>query len=231
VVAENTYIINNVIKDVEQIDANGNKIVDENGDVVTKPHLVAAELLQYTGNGHLISRLSDYEEYYDEDEDEYYNEAVSALNVPIESVRLVEQGERKDLAIVTTKEVDDDGYLVTAANATIILFRLSDYARVGSFEVTDAEAKVYLGGSFRKAPVVTVKDSGQILIRDNYGLHVVKTAAVVTAMEGYNYFCGTEVKKDDDENEVVIYTYANKDSAVKSFKMTKSDRGILFEMM
>jgi len=229
-----TYIYDNIIEDVAQVDDKGNPIVDAAGDPVTKPRLVDSSLYQYSGRGYL-SRMyaGEYRDYdYDEDEDDYYDDDNDgSFNAPIDSIRLVEQGDRKDLAIVFVKEVDDDGYLVDKAGATIMLFRVNDFTRVGTFNVSDPEAKVYLGGSFKKAPVVTVKDSNQILIRDAYGLKVVNNAAVVTAMAGYNYFCGTEVKKDDDDRDVVTFTYANKDMAVKSFTMTNTDRGTLFELV
>lgn len=234
-----TYIFDNIIIDVAQVDDKGNPILDAAGNPVTKPRLADASLYQYSGRGYL-SRMyaGEYHDYdYDEDEDDYdyddYDDDNNdgSFDAPIDSIRLVEQGDRKDLAIVFVKETDDDGYLVDKAGATIKLYRANDFTRVGTFDVSDAEAKVYLGGSFKKAPVVTVKDSNQILIRDAYGLKVVNNAAVVTAMDGFNYFCGTEVKKDDDDRDTVIFTYANKDMAVKSFSMTKTDRGTLFALV
>lgn len=221
-----TYLIDNIIEEVPQMDENGKPALDENDEPVTKPFLIKASLYVYCGNGCLNEMNPESEYDVDEDDEEY-----DGFTLPIESIRLVEQGTRKDLAIVFVDELDDDGYLVPAKEATIQLYRANDFAYMGSFKVADPEAKIYLGGSFKKAPIVTIKDSSRILIRDSYGVKTVTDSAVVAGMTGYNYFCGTEVKRDEGDNEVVTFTYANKDMDVKSFSMTKTDRGIMFALV
>ena len=225
-----TYIIDNIIEDVPQFDADGKPVLDANNNQVIKRRVVDVALYEYRGKGYLRRLVTENGCNDDEyDEDDYYDSII--FEVPIKSMRLIEQGQRKDIAIVTTDEVDSDGYLAESKQATITLLRAGDYAKVGTFYVNDPDAKIYLGGSFSKRPVVTVKDADQILIRDDHGLKVVDDIAVVAAMEGYNYFCATEVKKDEDDNNVVIFTYANVAMEVKSFKMTNTDRGLLFDII
>ena len=230
-----TFIINNIIEDVPQVDKDGKAILDENGDQVIRQRCIANAVLQYRDGsvvGGIGSDTSDYDEYdeYDDEYDEYEDE--QNMLVPVDSIRIISQGTRKDIAVVTTKDVDEDGYLVDADEATILLFAFTGYvgSRVGTFFVKDPEAKIYLGGSFNKPPVVTVKDVDKILIRDRFGLKVIDDEEIVAEMEGFNYFLGTEVAKDDEGRDVVTFIYGSKAMEVKRFSMVNTDRGTLFEM-
>lgn len=236
-IADTAFIINNVIIDVPQVDEDGNPILDENGDQVIRQRCIGNKVLQYNGAviGSLGTGVTDDDDYdYDYDDEDYEDEEEEEMNLaPIESIRIVEQGNRKDLVVVVTKDVDSEGYLVDADEPSIMLYAFNGGyvgSRVGTFYVKDAAAKVYLGGSFKRSPVVTVKDEGKILIRDRYGLKVIDDAAVVDAMEGYNAFLGTEVTKDDEDRDVVKFIYGNKDMKVKAFTMVNTDRGILYEV-
>ena len=224
-----TLLVDNIIEKVPQTDKDGNPVVDNDGEQLVKDRCVSAKVYTYR-NGYLnieLGRDADsYCEYceYDEDEDDDDDIAI----VPIESIRLIEQGKRRDYAVVTTLDTDGDGYL-TEGTARVTLYQAYDDGtfggRCGRYELNDKDAKIYLGGSFRKAPVVTITDKDRIIIRDAYGTKVVDDPEVVAEMAGYVYFCGTEMDGDD-----VVFTYADKDYNIKSFRMERTDRGILFSV-
>ncbi|MGN0290507.1 MAG: hypothetical protein ACI4C5_01140, partial [Lachnospiraceae bacterium] len=208
---DKVFIINNVIENVPQTDKDGNPILDENGEQIVRQKCLAAEIAMYD-NGFIVSELRAGECIADDDYDDDYDD--DKVCVPFDSVRIISQGVfRKDLVVVTTKKFDDDGYLVDAEEATIRLFTFGGTyigSRVGTFYVKDPKAQVFLGGSFKKPPVVTVKDEDKILIRDAFGLKVVDDANVVVEMDGYNDFLGTEVSKDEKDRDVVKFSYGNK---------------------
>ncbi len=150
-------------------------------------------------------------------------------NVPVDSIRMVKHGGAADYVVVSTHKLGEHGELVKA-EPMIKLFkdRTCDGKSVGTFMVKNAAAKVYLGG-IDNPPVVTVKSSKDFLFRNKRGLVVVDDASVISAMADYNVFCGITADKDDDDNDVITFTFAKDDlSEVKSFTMTKSDRGNLF---
>lgn len=228
------FIINNVIVDVPQVDKDGKPALDPNGDQIIRQRCTGNKVVQY--NGSVLGTLGTGESHCDEDYDDYDEEYEDDENMnlaPIDSIRVVTQGTRKDLVVIVTKDVDDNGFLVDADEPTIMLYSYTDDrigSRVGTYSVEDAAARVYLGGSFKMAPVVTIKDKKKILIRDRYGLKVVDDQEVVEAMDGYNAFLGTEVSKDDEDRDVITFIYGNQDMDVKKFSMVNTDRGTLYSL-
>lgn len=222
-----TLLVDNIIEKLPQVDKDGNPVMDSDGKQLVKDRCVSAKVYTYR-NGYLNIELGrDTDSYYEYDEDDKDDENDIAI-VPIESIRLIEQGKRRDYAVVTTLDTDGDGYL-TEGTARVTLYQAYDDGtfggRCGRYELNDKDAKIYLGGSFRKAPVVTITDKDRIIIRDAYGTKVVDDPEVVTEMNGFVYFCGTEMDGDD-----VVFTYADKDYNIKSFRMERTDRGILFSI-
>lgn len=235
-VEDKVFIINNVIEDVPLRDKDDNPVLDENGDQIVRKKCLVSDLMLYA-DGCITSKLcvrdnntDDTDDYDDYDDYDCENDTC----IPVDSVRIISQGDcRKDLVVVTTKELDEDSYLVDADKATIYLFATDGLyigSSVGTFYAKDPKAQVFLGGSFKKPPVVTVKDKDEILIRDAFGLKVIDDADVVAKMDGYNDFLGTEVSKDEKNRDIVKFSYGNKTDDVKTFSMVKTDRGTIFEM-
>ncbi len=231
---DHTYVVENLIAEKPVLDKDGNETKDENGDVVTEPVFVAANLFRlYAARNENSVRIfisggdcgCGYDEEYDEDDEDYNDDSYESdptFGAPIKSVRLVEQAGRRDVVVVTESlkgnlrlslYIDEDGNLGR---------------RVGSFTINDADAKVFLGGSSEKPPVVTVKDKDQILIRTGRGLLAVDDAEVIDALQGYNYFAGVFGSKDDEDRNVSTWHYANADYDVKSFSSVVTDRGVMF---
>ncbi len=234
---DHTYIVENVVVDEEVLDDDGKPKKDDAGNVITEKVFKKASIFKiYVGrtDGSVRAYLDsqDYEPEYDEDEEdeddeyEYETETVSTeLGAPIKSMRLVEQAGRRDVVVVTESlegEVRLNLYIDNGGSLG---------QRVGSFIVKSTDAKVFLGGSNDRPPVVTVKDDDQVLIRTGKGLLVVDDAEVVEALRGYNLFAGKFSSKDEDDREVDTYFYANADLQVVIFKVTNSDRGNLFELV
>lgn len=236
-----TYLIENIIREEPVLDKDGNETKDAAGNVITEPVFKEANIYSiFATRSENSVRLGvslaccrdDYDEYYDEDEydededDQDYREGFKPdeFDAPIVSVRLVKQGNRSDIVVVT-KSLDGE-------KITMKLF-IDDYsifgARVGTFLLKDETAKVFLGGSSEKPPVVTVKDNGVILIRTQRGLLVVDDPQIVSEMAGFDYFCGVFGEKDDEDRDVSVWAYANADrSQVKKFSSVETDRGTLF---
>ncbi len=234
-IGEEVYLIDNIISTIEQKDENGNKIIDEDGCVVTKNVLNSMSLykLVVTKAGkdssvelvevNLIDPLPE-----DDDDNIRY------LNLPIEEIRLVTQGSRQDFVVATSKSIDKDGFLVEDDKVTIRLYAYDGGFignRVGTFYVSSEKAKIFLGGPMTKPPVVTIKDDKKILINSKIGLSVIDEKTVVEALKEYNYYCGADIKNNDKGQQEVTFYYANDDrSKVKAFVRTDTDRGIMYKL-
>ena len=96
----------------------------------------------------------DYDEYeYDDEEDyDYYDPFGNVRLLPISNIRLIEQGHRKDVAIFTQFEEDEEGFIHESEKTVVKLFEY-DFAnlvraQVGTYVLNSADAEIYLGGSF-----------------------------------------------------------------------------------
>lgn len=247
VIGDRTYFIETIVKDVE--------IKDKDGNVTDVKQVCSSDLVQIMVTGSEAEstvrgvsffeseEAMDYEDFcyendYDEDDDdadEAYQDYLNSLRsgygsfaVPIEDVRMVEQAGRKDLVIVTTKTVDDNGYLADKKQPTIRLFTM-DGKRVGTFFVNSKDAKVYLGGSTKSAPAVLVFDEGQIFVRaDNYGLKILTDAKIVAALEGHTVYCGKEY---DEETKTATYYFGDEKQNVVGFSYRETDRGPVIKLV
>lgn len=223
-----SFLINNVIKNVPQIDKDSNPILDENGEQIIRQRCVRSTVFKIV-DGRIVDDVNsvDYDEYDDEyDYDDYdYDE----YQVPVDTIKLISQGDRSALAIVTTKEVDDEGFLIDAEKATIKIIDRNNCV-IDEFLVKDKNSKIFFGGSFRRPPVVTIFDDDAIIINDRYGMKVVDDQTVRKEMEGFFYFLGTEITKDDEDRDVVTFVYGNKKMEIRKFSMVNTDRGTLYEM-
>ena len=185
----------------------------------------------------------DYEDFYEEndleedtyDADEAYDAYLkefggsgSGFAVPIESVRMVEQAGRKDLVVVTKDTIDDEGYLTDEEQPTIRLFTM-DGRKVGTYLVNSMDAKVYLGGSTKSAPSVTVFDKDQIFVRaDKYGMKILKDPKIVAALEGHTVYCGKEY---DEETKTATYYFGDEKQNVVGFSYRETDRGPVIKLV
>ena len=152
----------------------------------------------------------------------------SGFAVPIESVRMVEQAGRKDLVVVTKDTIDDDGYLTDEEQPTIRLFTM-DGRKVGTYLVNSMDAKVYLGGSTKSAPSVTVFDKDQIFVRaDKYGMKILKDPKIVEALEGHTVYCGKEY---DEETKTATYYFGDEKQNVVGFSYRETDRGPVIKLV
>lgn len=152
----------------------------------------------------------------------------SRFAVPIESVRMVEQAGRKDLVVVTKDTIDDDGYLTDEEQPTIRLFTM-DGRKVGTYLVNSMDAKVYLGGSTKSAPSVTVFDKDQIFVRaDKYGMKILKDPKIVEALEGHTVYCGKEY---DEETKTATYYFGDEKQNVVGFSYRETDRGPVIKLV
>lgn len=221
------YLVENIIGTKPVYDKDGKEKLDENGEVITEPEFISAQIhviYSYRDNESTVFRISQ-NDIYDEDED-FDEDYETQFSAPVSSVRLVKQAGRVDIVVVTKSldgnlrmqlYIDNNGYLGN---------------QVGSYTINDENAKVFLGGSNEKPPVVTIKDTGVILIRTKRGLLVVDDLNVVKEMSGFDYFCGLYTSKDDEDRELVTWAYANADrSIVKKFTSCDTDRGMLFNMI
>lgn len=229
------FLIENWTEEVVQKDEDGKEVTDADGNVVTETAVKRVEVYAFQ-NGMLNSVFggADYDDYDEDDYYDDYDEDVNAL-LPISDIRLVSQGDRKDVVILTQVEEDENGYIHESENTVATLFRFNKYAlidggSVGTYVLNSADAEIYLGGSFGRAPVVTIVDDGQLLIRDRFGLKVIDNAEVVAAIKAHPYFCGTEVSKDDEERDVVKFVYASKDNEIAAFTLVNTDRGQLVSL-
>lgn len=248
VIEDRTYFIETVITPIEIKDKDGN--VKETKDVCT------SDLVQImvTGSGEDTTvygasffgdngEAMDYGDYcYENDLDEDTEEADEAYDeylaeftssgsgfaVPIENVRMVEQAGRKDFVVVTKRTVDDDGYLADEDQPTIRLFTM-DGQKVGTFLVNSMDAKVYLGGSAKSAPAVTVFDKGQIFVRaDKYGMKILTDPKIVLALEGHTVYCGKEY---DEETKTATYYFGDEKQNVVGFSYRETDRGPVIKLV
>lgn len=249
VIEDRTYFIENVIQKVD--------IKDKDGNVVETKELCSSVLVQIMETGmetemtvygvpFLCSvfdsamKYSDfcYEEDYEEDTeeaddayDEYlksFGENESGFRVPIEDVRMIEQAGRKDIVIVTTRTVDENGYLTEEIKPMIRLYTLNG-KRVGTFFVNSKDAKVFLGGSKKTAPAVLIFDEGQVLMRaDRYGLKVFTDKKIVDALAGYTVYCGKEY---DEETKTSTYYFGNEKQDVVGVSYKETDRGPVIKLV
>lgn len=210
VIDDRTYFIETVITPVE--------IKDKDGKVTDVKEICTSDLIQImaTGTG------EDTTVYLKE-----FGNSGSGFAVPIESVRMVEQAGRKDLVVVTKDTIDDDGYLTDEEQPTIRLFTM-DGRKVGTYLVNSMDAKVYLGGSTKSAPSVTVFDKDQIFVRaDKYGMKILKDPKIVAALEGHTVYCGKEY---DEETKTATYYFGDEKQNVVGFSYRETDRGPVIKL-
>ena len=248
ILEDRTYFIETVITPVE--------IKDKDGNVKEIKEVCSSDLVQIMATGSEADatvrgvsffgnngEAMDYEDYcyeYDyEEETEEADEAYDAylkefsgsgsgFAVPSASVRMVEQAGRKDLVVVTKRTVDDDGYLADKDQPTIRLFTM-DGQKVGTFLVNSMDAKVYLGGSVKSAPAVTVFDKNQIFVRaDKYGMKILTDPKIVAALEGHTVYCGKEY---DEETKTATYYFGDEKQNVVGFSYRETDRGPVIKLV
>lgn len=214
-------------------------VLDDDGNVIGQADYVErVEFNEIVVDGDNITfyGIGGYEdEYYDEKSDDYVTTSSSFgdLNVPVEQVRLVKQAGKSDYVVVTTKDVDKNGNLIDG-KPIIRLYKAGTDEGVGTINVNDKTARVYLGGTTGRgdAPVVTVKSDSDFIIRTKYGYTNVTDAIVMAAMKGFNLFAGSSFEEDDNGNKITTFTYAKDDlSEVKSFEVAVTDRGTMFKLV
>lgn len=191
---------------------------DENGKVTGKyDSLAYNELYQVSENGYIQKCSDEYGPEFPIIEDAY----------------VAKQADRRDLVIVSTKELDGDRIIDVKPELT--LYRINRAGEVcelvGSYEVTDKKARVYLGGGTGSAPVITVKDQDKVLITTARGTLVVNEPEIVAALDGFNYFDGVYAYEDEDGNIGAQWYYSNKAREEVSFTSVDTDRGTLFELL
>lgn len=221
-------IVENRIEAVPQYDKDGNPIIDENGDQVTKPKFKSCVMSQCEGGTLRSYGELDYNYYYDDDEDyEDYK-----INRPVSSIRVVEYGHRKAIIAVMTKDVDKDGYVVDGSPRVVIIntdgYNLQNI--VTSLDVEAADTKIYLGGK-PNSETITAINTSEFILMDNCGIKRVTDPSIVAELQGYKYFCNETAASTDDGTEVII-TFANDNYECKSFKLLKTkDRGDIYSMV
>lgn len=224
-------LVSNVIETRDVLDDEG-KVIGQ-ADYVER---VEFNKIGIDGDNISLYGIGGYEnEYYDEELDDYVTTTGSYgnLNIPIEQVRIVKQASKSDYVVVTTKDVDKNGNLIDG-KPILHLYVAGTDKGVGTIEVKDKAARVYLGGAAGRgdAPVVTVKSDSDFIIRTKYGYINVTDATVMAAMKDYNLFVGSSFEEDENSNKVTTFTYAKDDlSEVKSFEMAVTDRGATFKLV
>ena len=224
-------LVSNVIETRDVLDDEG-KVIGQ-ADYVER---VEFNKIGIDGDNISLYGIGGYkDEYYDEELDDYVTTTGSYgnLNIPIEQVRVVNQAGKSDYVVVTTKDVDKNGNIIDG-KPVIRLYVAGTDNKVGTIEVNDKTARVYLGGATGRgdAPVVTVKSDSDFIIRTKCGYTNVTDATVMAAMKDYNLFAGSSFEEDENGNKVTTFTYAKDDlSEVKSFKMAVTDRGTIFKLI
>ena len=61
-------------------------------------------------------------------------------------------------------------------------------------------------------------------------LKVQRPDVEVDAIKGHPYFCATDVRKDDEDRNVVKFIYANRDNELAAFELVNTDRGQLVNL-
>lgn len=222
-----TLVTDILIVDEDEKDADGNV-------TGTYKKLMYSNLYQVNADG-TLTNLTDgeYDEYdYDEEDDEY-DEDYDATFPIIESMSIVSQADRRDLVVVSTREVVD-GKIADRKSPVLYLYRVNRAGivceGVGEYEAS-ADAKVYLGGAAGSAPVITVKDANKIQITTSRGTLVVDDPEVVEALKGFNYFDGVYGYEDEDGNTGAKWYYSNKAREEVCFTSVNTDRGTMFEVV
>lgn len=233
-------LVENIFKEVPQMDKDGNPILDENGTPVIKIRYADTVISQCEGG--FIRPISFGEDYDCDDCDDCYDcdcdccdccENEDSLPIgPVEFLRLVQFGRRKAIVAVHKKEVDEKGYLTGEEAPQVTVIRTDGYnvyEVMATFPVKSADAKVYLGGRGNSETITIVSDTDFIL-KDDYGIKCVEDEDIVSAMQGYKYFCSETAASTEDGTEVTI-TFANDAYEVKSFKVLKTkDRGDIYSL-
>lgn len=224
-------LVSNVIETRDVLDDEG-KIIGQ-ADYVER---VEFNEVVIDGDNICLYGIGGYDdEEYDEDADEYVSTSGSFgnLHIPVEQVRIVKQAGKSDYVVVTTKDVDKNGNLING-KPVIRLYVAGTDRRVGTIDVNDKTARVYLGGTTGRgdAPVVTVKSASDFIIRTKAGYTNVTDATVIAAMADFNLFAGTSFEEDENGNKITTFTYAKNDlSEVKSFEVAVTDRGTMFKLV
>ena len=230
------FLVENVIEEVTKKDVHGKDLVDADGNPVKGKVAKSVSVYNATNYGLMPTPIGDdeydeYDEYDDEEDYDCYDPFNSVHLLPISNIRLIEQGHRKDIAVFTQYEEDEEGFICESEKTVVRLFEY-DFAnlvrnQVGTYVLNSADAEIYLGGSFGRAPVTTVVDDGQLIINDRFGCKIIDKAEVVDAIKNHPYFCATDVRKDDEDRNVVKFIYANRDNELAAFELVNTDRGQL----
>lgn len=228
------FLVENVVEEVTKKDADGKDVLDADGNSVKGKVVRSVSVYNATNYGLMPTLIGydDNEDEYDDEEDyDSYDSFSSIRLLPISNIRLIEQGHRKDVAVFTNFEEDEEGFIHESTKTVVRLFEY-DFAnlvesQVGTYVLNSADAEIYLGGSFGRAPVTTIVDDGQLIVNDRFGCKIIDKAEVVDAIKNHPYFCATDVRKDDEDRNVVKFIYANRDNELTAFELVNTDRGQL----
>lgn len=230
------FLVENVIEEVEKKDADGKDVLDTDGNPVKGKVAKSVSVYNATYCGLMPTPIGedDFTEDIDDDDEYGYNPFNNVRLLPISNIRLIEQGPRKDVAVFTNFEKDEDGFVHESEKTVVRLFEYDLYnlvgAQVGCYVLNSTDAEIYLGGSFGRAPVITIVDDGQLIINDRFGCKIIDKADIVDAIKGHPYFCATDVRKDDEDRNVVKFIYANRDNELAAFELVNTDRGQLVNL-
>lgn len=148
-----------------------------------------------------------------------------SFDAPIDTVNVYDDC----VGIISTQKTNDKGYLESADQAMIRLFKKNLEEKLGSYFVNDPDATVTIGG--QNNAVTTVFDKDIILIKNHRGLVVVNDETVVAKMRNFKFFVNVSGGKLENGENVTTWTYANNDLKVMSFTQAVTDRGILFSLI
>lgn len=220
--ADCVYLRKTLIVDEEREDEDGNKEVYK--------QLVCNQMSRVS-----VSYTSAVfvEESSKDDDDADDNDTIDNSFPLISNAYVIQQAGRRDLVIVSTRIIDDGE--VKDSTPRMILYRIDRSGAIReeivSYDVTSSDAKAYLSGPSSDTPVITIKDSDKVMITIGAETLTIRDAAVVAALEGYNYFDGAYSYTDPNTgSDGTVWFYSNTSRQEISFKSLVTDRGTLFEL-
>lgn len=226
-------LIENKTTLIVQRDKDGNPILDNNGNEVTKPRFDGSYVYQYTGTSLSGAGCTDEDE---DDDDDYFGESTGdgiRIEAPIDKIELISYGADKTLVVTSVDEVDSDGYILPAEGNTLVTL-LSVSTETRRHKEVEILRHTY-SPLTRKVkgvdPVVTITREDRIvftimtdkmvdIIRGGRDT-VIDNETIASGLSGFNRYVGTET--DGDTSEV---SFADENYGVKTVTIRHTaDRG------